>query len=316
MPTATPRPTVTPTPTPMPTATPRPTVTPTPTPVPTATPRPTITPTPTSTPMPTATPRPTVTPTPTPVPTATPTPVPLNCSFNGQTVLHNSSVVAYQTFAVPFGSSCQSQSRTCLNGVLSGSNPYSSCRVEPPMGCTFNGQAIAHGGSVTAYRNATVPFGSTCEAPETRVCNNGTLSGSYTAPGCNVQSARSCTFNGQTVPHGGSIKGYSVFMFQFYGFGTCEQNSKMKTCNDGTLSDPSYSYLTCVDAAPPASLCGFSHDPTRTYYKNPPDPSGLCGYGTPSTISVVEDAVYIWTCSDDATGRFDVCQRGYIPPPL
>ena len=321
VPTATPRPTITPTPTPVPTATPRPTITPTPTPVPTATPRPTITPTPT--PVPTATPRPTITPTPTPVPTATPrptitptpTPMPLNCSFNGQTVLHNSSVIAYQAFAVPFGSSCQSQSRTCVNGVLSGSNPYSSCRVEPPMSCTFNGQTVAHGGSVTAYKNSTVPFGSVCEQPETRVCNNGALSGSFTATSCSVSSPRSCTFNGQTVPHGGSIKGYSVFMFQFYGFGTCEQNSKMKTCNDGTLSDPSYSYLTCVDATPPASLCGFSHDPNRQHLNDPPDPSGLCGIGVPTAVSNYYNAVYIWACEEVATGRVESCQRGQFLGP-
>jgi hypothetical protein len=56
---ATPKPTVTPAPTPAPTATPKPTVMPTPTPAPTATPKPTVTPT--------ATPRPTATPAPSPV---------------------------------------------------------------------------------------------------------------------------------------------------------------------------------------------------------------------------------------------------------
>lgn len=84
-PSATPTPTGTPGPTntPTPTGTPGPTATPTltPSPTPTGTPGPTATPTPTSTPEPTATPTPTETPgptnTPAPEPTATSTPTPI-----------------------------------------------------------------------------------------------------------------------------------------------------------------------------------------------------------------------------------------------
>jgi|GEM_PF-4829326 len=51
------------------------------------------------------------------------------CSFNGNPVMHGSSVVAYFTPTVSPTGSCSSveQKRTCQNGTLSGSYTYSSC---------------------------------------------------------------------------------------------------------------------------------------------------------------------------------------------
>ena len=62
---------------------------------------------------------------------------------------------------------------------------------------------IAHGGSKAYYQAATVPFGSTCVS-ETRVCDDGTLSGSYTEPSCSVSGPSDCG----PVPHGGSATYY------------------------------------------------------------------------------------------------------------
>jgi hypothetical protein len=53
------------------------------------------------------------------------------CNFNGLTVLHLGNVTAYQASTVPFGQTCISQSRTCNNGILSGSYINSSCSVLP-----------------------------------------------------------------------------------------------------------------------------------------------------------------------------------------
>ena len=53
------------------------------------------------------------------------------------------------------------------------------------MDCTFNGQTVASGGTVTAYLSNQVPDGQTCQS-ETRTCTNGTLSGSYAYPACTV----------------------------------------------------------------------------------------------------------------------------------
>ena len=56
--------------------------------------------------------------------------------------------------------------------------------------CSFNGQTVAHGTSVTAYQSSSVSAGSTCQS-ETRTCTNGSLSGTYTASTCSVQEASS-----------------------------------------------------------------------------------------------------------------------------
>ncbi len=110
-----------------------------------------------------------------------------SCVFNGQMIQHGQSVKAYQASAVPHGSTCWSQTRTCHNGVLSGTYAYASCSTLAANSCTFAGQTIAHGQSVTAYNNDVVPAGSSCKS-QTRTCNNGTLSGSYFYKTCAVSN--------------------------------------------------------------------------------------------------------------------------------
>ena len=63
--------------------------------------------------------------------------------------------------------------------------------------CAFNGQTIAHGGSVTAYAASSVTSPNSCTA-QTRTCSNGTLSGSYSYSSCSVTAApvvSSCNTN-------------------------------------------------------------------------------------------------------------------------
>jgi len=58
--------------------------------------------------------------------------------------------------------------------------------------CNFPwGGSIAHGQSATAYAASSVPNGSSCAA-QTRTCNNGSLSGSYTKSSCTV-AAPTCS---------------------------------------------------------------------------------------------------------------------------
>lgn len=51
------------------------------------------------------------------------------CSFNGQTVANGASIVAYQASSVPAGGSCKSETRTCFQGVLTGSYGNATCTV-------------------------------------------------------------------------------------------------------------------------------------------------------------------------------------------
>jgi hypothetical protein len=58
------------------------------------------------------------------------TPSPQSCAFNGQTVAHGQSVTAFVAgTAASFSATCVSQTRTCNNGVLSGTYLFSSCTV-------------------------------------------------------------------------------------------------------------------------------------------------------------------------------------------
>ncbi|MFZ1075611.1 MAG: hypothetical protein WAN50_04530 [Minisyncoccia bacterium] len=115
----------------------------------------------------------------------------------GGTLANGSSVTAYQASSVNSGDTCNSQTRTCTNGTLSGSYTNQSCTVVYPS-CTLPwGGTLANGSSVTAYQSPTAISPITCSSiSETRTCTNGTLSGSYTNQNCSqVNPPTVTTFN-------------------------------------------------------------------------------------------------------------------------
>jgi hypothetical protein len=57
-----------------------------------------------------------------------------SCTFGGKTIASGSSVTAYLASSVPSGQACQSQTRTCSNGTLSGTYGYASCSVQVASG--------------------------------------------------------------------------------------------------------------------------------------------------------------------------------------
>mgnify|MGYP001597968920 FL=1 len=125
-----------------------------------------------------------------------------SCTFNGQTVTHGNSVTAYREASVPFGSNCQSQTRTCNDGNLTGSFAYSSCSIGAPADCTLDGVTIPHNSSRTFYSQQTAPSGTVCSSlTQSRTCTNGTLSGSdtYRYASCACTPAYTCA--GQTIQH-------------------------------------------------------------------------------------------------------------------
>jgi len=119
------------------------------------------------------------------------TPVASSCTFNGVTVADGRSVAAYNTQSVAFGETCGQQIRNCSNGTLSGSYQFSSCSARQANSCIFNGVAVADGQTVTAHETSSVDAPQSCNT-QTRTCNNGTLSGSFTNSVCTVQ-ASACT---------------------------------------------------------------------------------------------------------------------------
>lgn len=110
----------------------------------------------------------------------------------GSTINHGQSATAFQASSVACGSSCTSQTRTCSNGVLSGSFTSQSCSVAACAQCTLPwGGTINHGQSVTAFQASSVACGSSCSS-QIRSCNNGVLSGTFSAQTCTVQPC--CTW--------------------------------------------------------------------------------------------------------------------------
>ncbi len=107
----------------------------------------------------------------------------------GGTIANGASVTAYSS-STPAGScSSYSQTRTCSNGTLSGSYTNQTCS----SGCTLPwGGNIAHGQSVTAYSSATSGCSTCSSISQTRTCNSGTLSGSYSNQSC----AATCQYYG------------------------------------------------------------------------------------------------------------------------
>lgn len=197
---------------------------------------------------------------------------PASCLFNGKTIAHGQSVVAFEASTVGFGSLCNSQQRTCENGVMSGAFTYGSCSVDGPAVCRFNDRDVAHGEQVVAFQSATVTEGQNCQQ-EARVCQNGRLSGSYSAVSC-TSEARSCLFNGNRIAHGSSFQAY--FVSSVANGQTCTAQSEMRTCTDGVLSG-SAAYSACEVRG--TSSCVFNgttlnHGASVTAYLQPTVPTG------------------------------------------
>jgi len=199
---------------------------------------------------------------------------PASCLFNGQTVAHGENVTAFLTASVDFGGTCSSEVRTCNNGVLSGSNQYASCTVNQPASCIFNGQTLANGQTVTAFESSSVAYGQMCNA-ETRVCDNGHLSGSFSYGSCDAGQPASCLFNGQTIPSGATVTAYASSSVA--AGSSCQ--SEVRTCTNGILSG-SNQFATCEVAQ--AKACLFngktisSGDSVVAYQTTKCDKRGKC----------------------------------------
>ena len=165
-----------------------------------------------------------------------------SCNFAGGTVPDGGDVIAYQSESVAAGGTCSSQTRFCNNGQLSGSYPYTTCKVEEATDCQFNVTSIANGVSTSAYQTSTVPFGSTCTS-QTRTGTNGTLSRSYTFSKCGEAEPLDCSFNGSTVEHGDFVTAY---LSDSVAAGT-SCSSQTRTCFNGVFGE-SYFFSNCTES--------------------------------------------------------------------
>jgi len=104
------------------------------------------------------------------------------------------------------------------------------------------GGSIPHGQSTVAYQHASELSPELCSSHmETRTCNGGTLSGSYTSPSC-VQTYRDCSLPGYGfLSHGQQVTTYAAPTVPCGS--SCSQT--LITCDDGSLSGGSAYYGSC-----------------------------------------------------------------------
>ncbi|MGZ5278741.1 MAG: hypothetical protein ACXWC9_02290, partial [Pseudobdellovibrionaceae bacterium] len=85
---------------------------------------------------------------------------------------------------------CLSEQRQCVNGVLGGSYPFTSCMKLPATkSCSFQGMPLGIGQSVEAFQAPSATATMICKS-EKRVCqSNGLLTGSYPYKSCTPYQA-------------------------------------------------------------------------------------------------------------------------------
>ncbi|KYG60429.1 hypothetical protein AZI85_13255 [Bdellovibrio bacteriovorus] len=170
---------------------------------------------------------------------------------------HGSSVTAYSAST---SNACASisESRTCTDGSLSGTYTFNVCNNNcnvAPWGW------VAHGAGVTAYQ--TVTANSCAAVAETRTCNNGTLSGSYTNA--------NCSNNCNVSPWGWVTHGNSVTAYASATSNSCAGVAQTRTCSNGTLAG-TYAYGTCNNNCNVSPWGWIAHGTSVTAYAGPTGP--------------------------------------------
>jgi hypothetical protein len=228
----------------------------------------------------------------------------LKCSFNGQELASGAVAPGFSAATVAFGKTCASVAElvTCNNGVLNDPGAVPNCTVSAGAACSFHGQTVQSGSSVSGFSAASVPNGQLCSTVAITVsCMNGTLSPANAFALCAVGApAASCMFNGSTITSGGTTTGYKTSSVA-YGQ-TCTSKQEVVTCTNGILS-PTGAFGTCTVAQP--ASCSFNGSTiasggTATGYSVSTVPTG-------TSCSTVQEVV---TCSNGVlspSGAVDTC---------
>lgn len=116
------------------------------------------------------------------------------CRSDDKYVEHGTSATFYLDNSTAYGQPCAPLSRTCTNGVLSGSNSYqyASCVEGTPRTCTLDSVTVAHNGTRTFYSANQSSSALSCEeAALVRRCVDGNLSGpdDYRYAACGTTAA-------------------------------------------------------------------------------------------------------------------------------
>lgn len=241
-----------------------------------------------------------------------------SCAVDGERVAHGTSFTFYSKRTVTTsgeGCSKYAQTRTCTNGVLSGSADFKHirCFTNIADSCTLGGVTVADGQSRTFYRYDAATSTNMCSAyAQTRTCNDGTLSGSndYTKASC---AAGACTLDGVTYAHGSSSTFYLAQTIP--ATEQCSSYAQTRTCSSGSFSgNASYQYRSCAPVTAGSCVVDnvvLSSGQSRTFYTGSTAPTGTacssiaqtrtCTNGSLSGSATYNRA----TCSDTASCSLD-----------
>jgi peptidoglycan hydrolase-like protein with peptidoglycan-binding domain len=182
------------------------------------------------------------------------------CVINGLSLANGDSRTFYDVATVTGNDSCvnHGQTRTCTNGVLSGTTAYfvAGCQSVAPSSCSLDGASVQSGTSQTFYSQRVAPYGASCSAyGYARPCVNGSLQGpsNYAYSSCSSATTSSCTVGSVSLASGTSRTFYSS---SSVSSGTCAANSSVRTCANGIMDgSDTYSYASCLDSV---SSCAFA----------------------------------------------------------
>ncbi|MGE3758048.1 MAG: hypothetical protein AB7H97_09835, partial [Pseudobdellovibrionaceae bacterium] len=180
-----------------------------------------------------------------------------SCHFDGQTLAHGQSTNAY-FLPIAENGVCSSETITCNNGSLSGNARYATCSNQSTQ-CIlrlsgYDPVVLAQGTKFIAYKSSQVGAGEACIS-EVRECVNGSITGSYLHKTCIAGTPASCSFNGQTVEHGQSVKAYFSNQSVPAGKGLEYCSWQTRGCNNGRLSGTA-TYSSCEARPGTCSLEG------------------------------------------------------------
>jgi len=176
------------------------------------------------------------------------------CTLDNVEVSHNASRTFYSASSVASTASCLtvSQLRTCVNGVLSGSDSYNKSSCSVGISCVIDGESVSHGQSRLLYFAKNIPRNELCTSySQSRLCSDGVFSGnsSYIYTSCAPVAAQNCALDNAVVAHSSSTPFYSTT--QAPAGKSCSSYVLSRTCTSGVLSgSSSYNRARCSDTAP------------------------------------------------------------------
>ncbi|OGG58487.1 hypothetical protein A2765_02020 [Candidatus Kaiserbacteria bacterium RIFCSPHIGHO2_01_FULL_56_24] len=196
--------------------------------------------------------------------------VPDSCSVGGIAVAHGSSRTFYTQDLATSTVSCSAygQSRTCNDGVLSGSGEYSkpSCTAGA---CFTDGVTFQSGSTTTFYFAKNIPSGEQCSSyAQTRSCVSGTFTGNaaYKYTSCVPAAAGTCVTDSVVLTSGQAWLFYSTTTAAVGT--TCGSVSQLRTCTNGTLGGTaSFNRTSCSDTKLcPLAGVNVPHGDSYTFY--------------------------------------------------